>query len=128
MLNTNDILDSLRDRKRALSAELGRVEKALSALAPEDKPKADKTKKPANGDGGAVVTREAVLTCCVGDGRTADAVATLLACDGKRAAQVLSALFKEGKLTREGDRGSYVYRAKSAEHGSPFQRSSTAEA
>lgn len=116
-MDTMDIADQLKLRKKTLLSELARVDKALSALEPDHGPKKPRAQRasappPVEGEGPKPVTREDVLRVCTGEFCTAEKVSTLLGCPSTKAAQILSALFGQSKMIREGERGGYSYRTK----------------
>lgn len=131
------ILSGLKVRHKELSAELGRLEKAMAVYegAPATKAKKTTSAIPPNAGESSAITMAAVLGVCRGEFCNAEKVSIRLkSSDTTKIAGLLSKAFSKGLLEREGERGSYEYKftpkapketpaeaARSAgEAGSPF--------
>lgn len=139
-METESIIKSLKERKVALTKELSNVEKALAALTPEAAPKkapATST-KPSNPvrEGMVKGTLEAVVRACEGEFCNAEKVALRLGADTTKVSALLSKAYAQGKLIREGVRGSYEYKSEppgvlhvdaTPITGSPFKATESAE-
>lgn len=99
-----NILTELKSAKKKLEAELTRIDKAITALTPDAKPKAPR-KPRENG-----LSSARILEAC-DDWTTAVKLAETLGTEDTTAlAGKLSSLFGNEKLDRRGTRGSYEYR------------------
>lgn len=127
-MNTKDIRDALLARKREIQKEYSQVEKALVALEGETTQTKKQAKKPSakppeegSGTAESPVTVDSVLELCKTEYCNAERVAVRLGGETSRAAAVLSRLFSQGKLERQGERGSYEYRVKPEATGFPHR-------